>query len=111
MGPEKRFEIKVKRFLEEQGCWILKTWSNGTQRKGVPDLLVCCSGYFLGVELKAKNGRPSELQIWNIEKIKEAGGIAVVLYPDQFEDFKNLVKELKKQREIIKKLIEGSETC
>ena len=49
---EKQFEKKVKAFLDEQGVWWLKTWSNGIQREGVPDLLVCCNGYFIGVELK-----------------------------------------------------------
>lgn len=94
---EKAFEEKVKRFLKEQGCWTLKTWSNGVQRSGVPDLLVCCNGYFVGVELKAENGKPSELQLWNIEKIREAGGIAIVLYPNQFEIFKDLIiEQLKK---------------
>lgn len=95
MAGEKRFEEKVKAFLKEQGCWILKTWSNGVQRSGVPDLLICCNGYFLGVELKAENGKPSELQLWNIDKIREAGGIAIVLYPDQFEDFKALIEHFK----------------
>ena len=93
---EKAFEEKVKIFLKEQGCWVLKTWSNGVQRSGVPDLLVCCNGYFVGVELKAEKGKPSELQLWNIEKIREAGGIAIVLYPDGFEEFKDWIKLLNK---------------
>lgn len=92
---EKEFENKVKAFLKDQGCWVLKTWSNGVQRKGVPDLLVCCNGYFLGVELKAENGHPSELQLWNIEKIHEAGGFAIVLYPKDFERFKMVIRDLK----------------
>lgn len=91
MAAEKNFENKVKKFLKEQNCWYLKTWSNGVQRSGVPDLLVCCNGYFLGVELKAETGKPSELQLWNIDKIRDAGGIAIVLYPDQFERFKELI--------------------
>lgn len=91
MGAEKRFEEKVKTFLKEQNCWVLKTWSNGVQRSGVPDLLICCNGYFLGVELKAENGTPSELQLWNIDEIRKAGGIAIVLYPNQFEEFKQLI--------------------
>lgn len=95
MAAEKNFENKVKSFLKDQGCWVLKTWSNGVQRSGVPDLLVCCNGYFLGVELKAESGKPSELQLWNIEKIREAGGIAIVLYPDQFERFRELIDTLK----------------
>jgi Holliday junction resolvase len=94
MGAEKTFENKVKKFLKEQGCWVLKTWSNGTQRTGIPDLLVCCHGYFLGIELKAPTGKPSELQLWNIREIQKAGGIAMVLYPKDFEEFKTLIYNL-----------------
>ena len=89
---EKDFEKKVKKFLSDQGCWVLKTWSNGIQREGVPDLLVCCNGYFIGIELKAANGHPSELQKWNIKQIRNSGGIAIVLYPDQFDDFKTMIE-------------------
>ena len=95
MAEEKSFENKVKKFLKEQNCWVLKTWSNGVQRSGVPDLLVCCNGYFVGVELKATHGKPSELQIWNIEKIIYAGGFAFLLYPNNFEDFKRFIVNLK----------------
>lgn len=105
MAQEKAFENKVKAFLKEQNCWVLKTWSNGVQRSGVPDLLVCCNGYFLGVEIKAENGKPSELQLWNIDKIRGAGGIAIVLYPEQFEEFKEFIlnlKEYAKAREFFK---------
>lgn len=96
---EKAFENKVKDFLNENGCWVLKTWSNGVQRSGVPDLLICCNGYFLGVELKAETGKPSKLQLWNIDKIREANGIAMVLYPCQFDEFKQLIAQLKKAQD------------
>ena len=91
---EKDFEKKVKQFLKERGCWVLKTWSNGIQRQGIPDLLVCCNGFFVGVELKAEKGRPSDLQLWNINEIRKAGGIAIVLYPDKFEQFKDMIRGL-----------------
>lgn len=94
MAEEKQFENKVKRFLTEKEIWYLKTWSNGIQRKGVPDLLICCNGYFVGVELKAEYGKPSELQKWNIEKIRDAGGIGIIVYPHQYEMFKNLIHSL-----------------
>lgn len=94
---EKQFENQVKDFLKEEGCWFLKTWSNGVQRQGVPDLLICCNGEFLGVELKNETGKPSDLQLWNIEKIKDAGGFAFVLHPSEFEAFKNLIKHIKKK--------------
>ena len=96
---EKEFEKKVKKFLSDQGCWVLKTWSNGVQREGVPDLLVCCNGYFLGVELKAANGHSSELQLWNIKLIRAVGGIAIVLYPDKFYIFQNLIFNLNSEED------------
>lgn len=95
MKNEKAFENKVKDFLKSENCWFVKTWSNGVQREGIPDLLVCCNGYFVGIELKAENGKPKQLQLWNIKKIRESGGVALVLYPDQFEDFKTLVNAMK----------------
>lgn len=95
MAKEKDFERKVKDFLKAEGCWTLKTWSNGVQREGVPDLLVCCNGFFLGIELKAETGHPSELQLWNISQIRNANGIALVLYPHQFQLFQHMIRELK----------------
>lgn len=65
------------------------------QRSGIPDLLCCVNGYFVAIEVKASKGKASELQLWNIQKIKEAGGIALVLYPKYFEDFKKLILSLK----------------
>lgn len=95
---EKQFEKQVKKFLSDQGCWVLKTWSNGIQRKGVPDLLVCCNGYFVGVELKNEVGEPSALQLWNIQKIRQANGFAIVLCPSGFEKFKEFIIDLKHEK-------------
>lgn len=96
MAREKTFENKVKKFLKDEGCYYIKYWGGGTFTKsGVPDLLVCCNGYFIGIELKAENGKPSDLQLYNVRKIKEAGGKAMILYPKDFEDFKSLIKDLK----------------
>lgn len=96
MAQEKQFENRIKKFLKEQGCWYLKVWGGGQFTKsGIPDLLICCNGYFVAVEVKAENGKPSDLQLWNIGEIKKAGGIAMVLYPNQFEDFKNFIFLLK----------------
>ena len=97
---EKTFENHVKAYLKEQGCWILKTWSNGVQREGVPDLLVCCNGYFLGIELKAEKGKATKLQWRNVNLIRKAGGFAFVLYPDQFYMLKDLVQNIKAKRDL-----------
>lgn len=57
--------------------------------------MVCCNGRFLGIEVKAKNGKPSPLQIHNLKKIDEAGGYGIILYPDHFELFKKFIDCLK----------------
>lgn len=95
MATEKDFEKKVKNYLEAEGCWWLKTWSNGIQREGVPDLLVCCNRYFIGIELKANGNHASPLQKREIRNIRKAGGIAMVLYPDQLDQFKEYIRLLK----------------
>ena len=92
MAQEKNFENRVKDFLKDMGCWQLKYWGGAVFTKsGIPDLLVCCKGAFIGVELKAPKGTPSDLQIYNLRQIDNAGGYAVLLYPDQWETFRNFV--------------------
>lgn len=91
MAAEKNFENRVKTFLKENGCWFVKFFANGYTKKGIPDILVCCDGRFVGVEVKAPNGKPSELQLYNLRKIHEAGGYGVLLYPKDFDLFKELI--------------------
>lgn len=96
IAKEKNFENKIKKFLKDQDCYFIKYWGGGQFTKsGVPDLLICCNGYFVAVEVKAEDGKPSDLQLWNIEQIKKAGGFAMVLYPNQFEEFKKLIISMK----------------
>ena len=73
MGSEKAFEKRVKEFLKQQNCWVLKTWSNGVQRSGVPDLLVCCNGVFLGIELKAQKRKTKRTSIVECKENKGIG--------------------------------------
>lgn len=94
MAAEKQFENKIKRFLESRGCWYVKYFANRMTKAGVPDLLTCVNGYFVGIEVKASNGVPSPLQVWNRDQIRKAGGIAIVLYPEQFDDFQMLIDDL-----------------
>lgn len=95
MAGEKNFENKIKKFLKENGCWYVKYFANRNTRAGVPDVLACVNGYFVAIEVKGATGKPSDLQLWNVEQIQKSNGFAVVLYPDQFDDFVKLVNHLK----------------
>lgn len=91
---EKAFEEQVKKWLKEHGAWYVKTWSNGVQRSGIPDLIVCWKGHFIGLELKAENGRPSALQMHEVEQIWKAGGKAFITRPSDWDEVKKILLSL-----------------
>lgn len=108
MAAEKNFEKKVEKYLGSIGIyqagtpkqkinvaptgWFTKIWGGGFQKSGIPDLLLCVNGIFISCELKANNGKPSNLQELNTLRINEANGIGIILYPEGFEEFKTIVK-------------------
>lgn len=102
MGEEKRFEEKLKRYCRSRGIWYLKTYSDGVQRAGVPDLICCVAGRFVALELKSQKGRASVLQIHEIEKIKDAGGYAEVVRPDDYEKITDTLDRMIVKRAIKK---------
>ena len=95
MAQEKLFENKVKKFIESQGGWQVKFFANRMTKNGIPDILACVNGYFIGIEVKAQNGHPSALQLHHCSEIRKAGGFAFVLYPSGYEEFKSFIKDLK----------------
>ena len=98
MAGEKNFENRIKTFLKSEGAWFIKYWA-GSQftKSGVPDILACVDGYFVAIEVKGPNGKPSELQLHTIKKIREAGGFAFVIYPSGFDEFKQFIRDLKNE--------------
>ena len=94
MAAEKQFEDKIKAYLKERGHWFVKYFANRNTRAGVPDILACVRGRFVAIEVKASTGKPSELQLYNVRQIRQAGGIAIVLYPERFDDFKRLISDI-----------------
>lgn len=96
MAQEKNLENRIKQFLKDEGCYFIKYWGGGGFTKaGVPDLLICCNGHFIAAELKADKGKPSELQIVALTKIQKAGGIGVLVFPEDEITFRQLIMELK----------------
>ena len=74
---------------------MLKYWGGAKFTKsGIPDLLVCYHGLFLGIELKSPRGHPEDLQWYQLKEIDKAGGIAILLYPKDFEQFKKLLADI-----------------
>lgn len=91
---EKTFENKVKRYLESIGAYYVKQFGCSYTAAGTPDLLCCVNGHFVAIEVKSDKGKPSVLQCHKIKQIVASGGIAYVLYPDDFLDFKRDMENL-----------------
>lgn len=100
MAAEKNFENKIKKYLADNNIWFVKYFANRMTKAGIPDILACVNGYFLAIEVKAPNGHPSELQIHHRDEIRKALGISIILYPDKWEEFKQLIELLKTEQDV-----------
>lgn len=112
VAAEKNFENRVKRWLESEGIYALgtpkqkiaakpigyyeKRWGGGNFTKsGLPDMHIVVNGKSIDIELKAPNGRPSDLQLFTINQINSSGGKAFIVYPKDFDKLKTIIKEVK----------------
>ena len=86
--PETRFRnASVNPFIKR----LKNTWAATIQQQsicGTPDKLLCVRGRFVGLELKARGGRLTKLQEYNLNLIEKAGGVAIVADPDNWESVK-----------------------
>ena len=94
MQREKLYEKKIKVYLKSIGAYFIKTHGDRFSKVGTPDILACVNGHFVAVEVKAENGKPSDLQLYHLEQIRKAGGHSFLLYPKDFEDFKKICENL-----------------
>lgn len=60
-------------------CFFWKEHGGMYGRAGIPDIIACIDGRFYGFEVKTEDGRPTKLQESTIRKIKNAGGIALIV--------------------------------
>lgn len=96
MAEEKSFENRIKRYLKSKGIWHVKYFANSFTPVGIPDLIAVVNSRFVAIEVKAEKGKTSPLQDYNISEIQRCGGIAIVLRPSGFEEFKKTIEELLK---------------
>lgn len=96
MAQEKQFENKIKVWLKDHNCYHVKFFANRMTKVGVPDILASVNGYFVGIEVKAQNGKPSDLQFYNVRKIRESGGFAYIVYPSGWNELQRILEGLLK---------------
>jgi hypothetical protein len=69
----------IIRELKARKAWYVKYHGHRAGRAGVPDILCCYRGLFIAFEVKQPGKKQTRLQVLEEEKIREAGGISVVV--------------------------------
>lgn len=59
---------------------------------GLPDIICLYKGFFIGLELKADKGSPTELQLRKIKSINENGGIGKII--KSVDEVEEIFKEI-----------------
>jgi Holliday junction resolvase len=92
--PEAKVKKKVKKILDDIGAYHFSPMTAGFGRSGVPDIIACYKGRFIGIECKAGKNEPTLLQKHNIKEIQRNQGLAIVVNEDNIEALLALVKEI-----------------
>ena len=83
-----KIEIYLKTLPE---CFFWKEHGGQYGTAGIPDIIMCYKGHFIGLEAKVGKNQPTKLQTATIEQIRKAGGTAVVVR--SVDDVKTVLTE------------------
>jgi Holliday junction resolvase len=90
----------ILEFLNSRGGFWMKIHGSPFQVAGIPDIIGCYRGRFIAFEVKrSAEERPTKLQVYQMKKITQAGGVARVIFTvDQAEALINRINELQEAR-------------
>jgi hypothetical protein len=75
MTPEGKIKKKVTDILKARNIFYFSPANNGFGKSGIPDIIACVHGQFLGIECKADlTKKPTELQVICGNNIKKSRG-------------------------------------
>lgn len=77
---ESDFQTKAIKYLESRGVKVTKVHVSAYQTQGEADIICCYKGRYIEFELKVNGNKPTKLQLFEIKKTIQAGGIARVAY-------------------------------
>lgn len=79
--PEARLGTAIRRECIARGAFAFKIHGGPTMMAGLPDLIMCYRGQFIGMEIKVPDpsSQPSVIQRRRIKEIRDAGGRAYVV--------------------------------
>lgn len=94
MTPESKVKKKVTSILKSYGAYYFYPVTGGFGRSGVPDIVCCLRGKFIGIECKAGDNKPTALQEKNLKDIRESGGFAFVVNEDNIDSLERILEAI-----------------
>lgn len=78
---EKTIENKIKEYLFSKGIYYFKVHGSSFQVSGIPDIVCCYKGMFVGIEVKRPGAlnEQSEQQKIHERNIRKSGGIYLLV--------------------------------
>ena len=92
--PEKKVKNKVVEVLKKYAAYYFFPATYGYGRSGVPDIIVCYRGRFIGIECKAGKNKLTALQERELVLITRAAGLGVVVNEENVGEIAELVSSL-----------------
>jgi len=92
--PEKKVKKRVTALLKEYGAYNFYPMTGGYGRSGIPDIIACHKGKFIGIECKAGEGKTTALQDRELDAIIDAGGWSMVVREDNLHELEGWLKLL-----------------
>jgi hypothetical protein len=90
--PESKVKKQIKAILDKHGVYYAMPIGSGFGNAGVPDFLCCVSGYFMAIEAKAGDNKPTALQEKHMKEIRNAGGVALVINETNLDEIETHIK-------------------
>jgi hypothetical protein len=96
--PEGKVKDRIKLLLRDYGArmYYFMPAMGAFGKAGVPDIVICFYGRFVGVEVKAdaKKNPPTALQKKNLAEIVGAGGHSIVVDAHNFDELVDLLTNI-----------------
>ena len=90
--PEAKVKKRIRQLLDIKQAYYAMPMGTGYGNSGVPDFLICHRGRFIAVEAKAGKGKPTLLQETHMQRIRDAGGIALVINENNINELAELLE-------------------
>ena len=90
---ETKLQKKVQDYIESIGGYCFKVHGSAYMKAGIPDVICCYKGYFIGIECKVDNNTMTSLQEEHRDMIVRAGGIHILAY--KLEHVKLVIERIK----------------